>query len=363
MPNILELQTDNFFRFGRKKIHNRNVHRFAVHVSQIQCDLKDVSYWVRKKQGFPTIKDTGIVDVFLGGQGLSFDLKLATAEAKDRNRIFKVESVKVKVSGMNIVLKKSNHKMLFNIFKPFLMGIIKPVITKAAEVQIRRTFDKLDEQMYLVNQEYKKAREAAQNQSPDESTNMINQYIQAVQKRYTDAKANAKDKAPDAKVHSSLSLADNQVKVATTKETSLFPDVHLDDAISSKATKYREMALDGEEWRSPVFDLGTANQSNIPAPKKITRKSPHQNSRATINERQDTATGSTGNQGYTGLNELGGSRNAEGYSTNRQSSAGDSMSTAVDDQTEFEGTHVGKYNVTGSQLPQDPIRDTSRNVY
>src|ERR1700736_5920844 len=127
------------------------------------------------------------------------------------------------------------------------------------------------------------------------------------------------------------------------------------------------MALNGEEWRSPVFDLGSANQSNIPAPKKITRKSPHQNSRATINERQGTATGSTGNKAYTGLNELGGSRNTEGYSTDgyqaRQSSGADSMSTAVDDQTEFEGTHVGKHNVTGSQLPQDPVRDTSRNVY
>jgi hypothetical protein len=31
------------------------------------------------------------------------------------------------------------------------------------------------------------------------------------------------------------------------------------------------------------------------------------------------------------------------------------MSTAVDEQSEFEGTHVGKYNVTGSQLPQDPV--------
>jgi hypothetical protein len=60
----------------------------------------------------------------------------------------------------------------------------------------------------------------------------------------------------------------------------------------------------------------------------------------------------------------------------RMSSAADSMSTAVE-QDDFEGTHVGKYNVTGSQLPQDPIsmpyvgakdthvasQDPSRQVY
>ena len=36
------------------------------------------------------------------------------------------------------------------------------------------------------------------------------------------------------------------------------------------------------------------------------------------------------------------------------SSATDSLRTAVD-QEDFEGTHVGKYNVTGSQFPQDPM--------
>src|SRR6202035_1350581 len=90
LPNILEIQADNTFRWGRKKLSSRNVHRFAVHVSQIQCDLKDVAYYIKKKQGFPSLKDTGVMDIFLGGQGLSFDMKLATAAKKDRNRIFKV---------------------------------------------------------------------------------------------------------------------------------------------------------------------------------------------------------------------------------------------------------------------------------
>ena len=80
MPNILEIHADSFFRFGRKKIHNRKFYRFSVHVSQIQCDLKDVAYYIKKKQGFPSITDTGVMDLFLGGHGLSFDMKLATAD-------------------------------------------------------------------------------------------------------------------------------------------------------------------------------------------------------------------------------------------------------------------------------------------
>jgi hypothetical protein len=167
------------------------------------------------------------------------------------------------------------------------------------------------------------------------------------------------------------------------------------------------MAREGDEWRSPVFDLGTgtAKASNIPAPKQITRRSPHQDTRATINDRPGTVThgpggqsvgpssnssgpqigsgtlgmkgqqdsGLTSNAGYTSLNS-GGFDSATrssgagyipstgGYSSGsngyqpRMSTATDSMTTAVEqDNNDFEGTHVGKYNVTGSQLAQDPI--------
>ena len=190
--------------------------------------------------------------------------------------------------------------------------------------------------------------------------------------------------------------------MANTRETSLFPNIQLPGAISTKANKYREMAREGDEWRSPVFDLGTAKASNIPAPKQITRRSPHQDTRATINDRPGTVThgqsvgpssnssgpqigsgtsgmngqqdsGLTSNVGYTSLNS-GGFDSATrssgagyipstgGYSSGsngyqpRMSTATDSMSTAVEqDNNDFEGTHVGKYNVTGSQLAQDPI--------
>lgn len=200
MPNILEIRADTFFRFGRKKINNRAVHGFSIHASQIQCDLKDVAYYIKKKQGFPSITDTGVMDLFLGGQGLTFDMKLATATAKDRSRIFTVQNVTVKVKNLNIVLKKSNHKTLFNFFKPLLMGVVKPAIAKAAEVQIRKSFDQLDEQMWLVQKEYNKAKEAAKDQPPEETANMLKMYINAIEKRITTLKEEAQKKTSNTKV-------------------------------------------------------------------------------------------------------------------------------------------------------------------
>ena len=396
MPNILEVRADTFFRFGRKKIQNRSVHGFSIHASQIQCDLKDVAYYIKKKQGFPSMKDTGVMDLFLGGEGLSFDMKLVTAEAKDRNRIFKVEHVTVKIKNLNIVLKKSNHKTMFNLFRPLLMGVVKPAIAKAAEIQIRKSFDQLDKQMWLVQKEYNKAEEAANYQPPEEATNMLKMYINAIEKRITTLKEEAQKKTSNTKVSIfQMYHANCQINVAKTQEVSLFPNVILPGSISMKAAKYREMAREGDEWRSPIFDIGsTKASSNVPAPKKITRRSPHQNTRATINDLPDTVTqrpsgqplgsssGSNGRQigsgisdargqqdsdftsttGYTSLNSVGfdnASRSGAGLSSGsngyqpRMSNATDSLRTAVD-SNDFDGTHVGKNNVTGSQLAQDP---------
>jgi len=128
------------------------------------------------------------------------------------------------------------------------------------------------------------------------------------------------------------------------------------------------MAREGDAWRSPIFDIGSAKpSSNISAPKEISRKSPHRDNRATINDRPGTVThqgqgfdaseafhsqkGSTG--GYIP------SSGNQGYQP-RMSTA-DSLQTAVDEH-DFEGTHVGKYNVTGSQMQQDPMTTAYRQV-
>jgi hypothetical protein len=64
-------------------------------VSGIQMDLRDVSYYVKRKQGFPSITDLGVADIFLGGSGLSFKMMLSTAKKSDRQNFFKVEKVDV----------------------------------------------------------------------------------------------------------------------------------------------------------------------------------------------------------------------------------------------------------------------------
>lgn len=64
--------------------------------------MTDVSYYIKKKRGFPSITDKGVMDIFLPGNGLSFKIAAATAEKSDRQHFVKLEKVTVDIKTLNI---------------------------------------------------------------------------------------------------------------------------------------------------------------------------------------------------------------------------------------------------------------------
>jgi hypothetical protein len=64
-----------------------------------------------------------------------------------------------------------------------------------------------------------------------------------------------------------------KVNMAMTQHDSIFPQIKLPGGISSKATEYKELALQGDSWESPVFKLGSASPSkDIPSAPQVARK-------------------------------------------------------------------------------------------
>ena len=263
MPNVLEVSSDNYFRWGRKKITSIHKNSFDVKVTGIQMDLRDVSFHVKRKKGFPSITDTGVANIFLGGDGFSFRLKLSTADPSDRQNFFKVDKVDVDVKNLQIKLVKSNHKLLFGLVKPIMLKVLRPAVQKAAEKQLKDQFTKFDRLLYQIKQEADRARESALN-DPTNAPNIYKRYVEAAQKQILQGKQKAEAVA-----------ADKKVNMAITKEDSIFPNIHLPGGISSKATEYKELARKGERWESPVFSIGGASKSDrIPGAPSVTRK-PH----------------------------------------------------------------------------------------
>ncbi|KAL1635076.1 hypothetical protein SLS58_010416 [Diplodia intermedia] len=270
-PNVLEFASDNHWRWGRKKITNKNKNKVMISVSGVQMDLRDVSYYVNRKKGFPSIKDKGVVDIFLGGDGLSFKISAETADKSDGQHFFKVSKVDVDVKNFTVKLKKSNHKLLFGLVKPLLIKVIRPVLQKVLEKQIRDNFVMADAFLYDIHQEAERAKaELKKNPDPENVQNLYQRYATAAQKKLMEMNQK-KEKAKEA-------VADKKVNVAVTQHDSIFKDISLTGGISSKATEFKDLARQGEKWESPVFSIGSAKEtSNLPKISAVTRK-PHRTS-------------------------------------------------------------------------------------
>ncbi|KAM0513416.1 hypothetical protein ACHAPE_007880 [Trichoderma viride] len=263
MPNVLEIASDNYMRWGRKKFANKHTHSVDIKVTGIQMDLRDVSYYINRKSGFPSITDTGVLDMVLPGDGFSFRLKVATPDKKDAQHVFKVEKVDVNVQGLKLKVKKSNHKLLFGLFKPLALKAIRPGLQKAIEKAIKDQCNQADQFLYQVKQEADRAAEEAKT-NPEEAANIYMRYYTAMQKRILQGKEKAE-----------AFVSEKKVNVAVTKQDSIFPNIHLPGGISSKATEYKELATKGDKWESPVFSIGDAKKStDIPSVPRIERK-PH----------------------------------------------------------------------------------------
>ena len=287
-PNVLEFASDNYWRWGRKHIANQYKNKVMLGISGVQMDLRDVAFYVKRKQGFPSIKDQGICDIFLGGSGLSFKIAAETADKNDRQHFFKITKVNVDIKNFNIQMKQSSHKLLFAVAKPLLLRALRPGIQKAVEKQITDNVRQLDAILWEVHQEAQKAAaEAAANPDPENVQNIYQRHMMAAQQRIQRAKDKTK-----------AVVADKKVNTAFTRQDSMFPDIKLPSGISGKATEYKELAAKGDKWESPVFSIGAAKETlSISKPEPITRK---HGAASTANGPQLTTTGALpGKDGHT----------------------------------------------------------------
>lgn len=251
----------------------------------------------------------------MGGDGFSFKLQLATADKSDRARFFKVEKVDVSITNMTIKLKKSNHKMMFNIFKPLLLKVMKPAFTKVLEKQIRDTFGRLDALAWRIHQEELKIEQDLKNNpDPENAQNIYNRYYRAIQREMTTRKEQVKAKTTDKKLN-----------MAVTQQESIFKNISLPGGISAKATEYKELAQRGDGWQSDVFSIGEAPPTtNIPQPQQVTRKSPY-GQRRSVRDRETTSTsGYSRDSGYhaNDVNTYGNSGFSEKLADNQYDSTG-----------------------------------------
>ena len=339
-PNVLEVGSDNYWRMGRKQVSNKHDNKVMIAGSGIQMDLRDVAYYIKKKQGFPSITDKGLMDIFLGGDGFSFKIAARNAHKSDQTHFVAVDKVDVTIKNLNIKVKESNHKLLFAIAKPLLLKVMKPVIQKALEKQIKASFEQLDSYAYAIHRDARKSIDQAK-QDPENAQNIFSFYQQSWQKQMTAKKEKAKEKAKD-----------TQVNVAMTQQDSMFKNVSLPGGISTKATEYKELAARGDRWESPVFGIGSAKEStDVPRLTQVSRK-PH-------NTAAGRVTG--GNHPGQATSTAGGLGSNTGYGSNTGSALGSNTGNYGSDTGNY-GSNTGAAPNAGFSQQVDSAFDTNKNI-
>ncbi|RMX82626.1 hypothetical protein D0868_15793 [Hortaea werneckii] len=355
-PNMFEFGSDNYWRWGRKSIQNKNKNKVMLSVSGVQMDLRDVAFYIKRKEGFPSITDKGLMDVFLGGTGLSFKVAMETADKSDKEHFFKINNVTVDIQHMSLKLKQSNHKLLFALFKPMLMKVMRPVIQKVAEKQIRENVQKLDAFCYRINREAERAKEEAKNNpDPEHVQNMYQRYFNAFQREM--------QKGKEKKEQAKEKVADKQVNMAVTQHDSIFKNISLPGGISSKATEYRELAQKGEKWESPVFSLGSAGETNNLPPVSDPKRKPHNATPMQLRDASSAggaagaagaggAAGATTNGGYTNGNTSGFANQVDGaFGGKNENYGGGLMSGQSNGPTTDITGQSGQHTTLGSNNP------------
>ncbi|KAG2338803.1 hypothetical protein BDR05DRAFT_951623 [Suillus weaverae] len=236
-PNIISMEAFNFLKFSPyDAIQDERHHEFTITLAQIQADMRDVALYFHKKTGFPKMKDSGIADVILGGQGMTATIHLVSAD-RDRSSVFKVKNVHVKVDSLKFSIRDSKHDIVYKSLKPIATTLVKRHIQKVVAQAIRTGLEYLDGQLVTVRDRMEETKT-----NEELSRHQVLQDCQLFKHK--------KDESASIKTSESKS----HFKVVHNKRASMI-QVHPAAGWVNRTTEREEKAKEGKEWRSEAFSI------------------------------------------------------------------------------------------------------------
>jgi hypothetical protein len=234
-PNIVAIDAMNHLKFSPYSAidDDRRTH-MKLELKQMQADMRDVAFYYRKKTGIK-VKDRGVADVLLGGEGLSATIELVNTK-RDKSSVFKVHAVNVKVDTLKFAIRDSNHDFLYKTLRPLATGLIKKQIEKAMKDALTTGFEYLDGQLVAVRDRM----DAAKATDGETRTGVLKDLFQR--------------KKQEVEVKSAKS--DSQFKIVADKRDSLLPqEAGHPGGWANKTTEAEAKANVGSEWRSEAFKI------------------------------------------------------------------------------------------------------------
>lgn len=260
LPNIIEMSARNYFRFSPYSvIDDHSDHEVELTFGQIQADIRDVAFYFRKKTGLPKLRDSGLADFILGGEGVNVNVKLVSS-SRDHTSVFKVKSVHAKVASLKFSIRDSKHDLLYKTLKPLATGLVKKQIQKAIEDGVRTGLEYVDGQLVGVRDRMAEVR-AEEGADGETKTKMqvlqevgyfsflfpryfVHTCYQIFQKKKEETSSTA-----------STRHRESHFKVVSKRDSLLLPETGHPAGWVTRAAERNEMAHKGDNWKSEAFNV------------------------------------------------------------------------------------------------------------
>ncbi|CAG8625632.1 17243_t:CDS:10, partial [Acaulospora colombiana] len=250
-PNIVEIAAQTHMKMSPySTIKDEYHHTMTLTLSQIQADMRDVTFYFRKKSGFPKIKDSGLADVFLGGRGITATVTIVNNTKSSQKSLFRVKNVHVKVDALKFSIRDSRHDILYKTLRPLATGLIKRQVAKAIEDGIRAGFEWADRELTKVGEgsTFDVIKSAFTSEGSTTAATADEDTTIAASRRSASPSATSKG----VKRNSTF-------KIVPKRESMLLPEVGHERGWIRKQGEKEDLAADGEGWKSTAFSIVPEN--------------------------------------------------------------------------------------------------------
>ena len=114
----------------------------TLDILQIQADIRNVEFAYRKKT-FPRVRDSGLVDILLGGNGLSIHIKVAYDPNLAHTTLVPME-IDCSIDNLIITPHETSRDAMYKIMAPAVVAAIKKRICRSLEENIFNLISRAD---------------------------------------------------------------------------------------------------------------------------------------------------------------------------------------------------------------------------
>lgn len=207
----------------------------------LQCDLKDVAFFYKKKSGFPRMSDSGLADVLIGGEGLCGKIHLSSSS--DKHRVFDIHSVNVSMHQFKFKIRDAaKHQMLYSIMGPLATTVIKAAVPRAIEQAIRNGLEELNRQLVDINERLDEAGESEEQSKADVIKDMFKRKGESAEEKGQAAKQKADQR-------------NSQFKVVLREEDRILDWESKQSMVARQGNAQKEIQSQQKSWQSDIFDV------------------------------------------------------------------------------------------------------------